>query len=69
MGEATPRPLRIKELIIVGKTICVVCAWRETCQKKFSISARDIKCADYVKDLSIKEEKEEKPQKSETKNK
>ncbi len=53
----------------MGKTICVVCAWRETCQKKFSISARDIKCADYVKDLSIKEEKEEKPQKSETKNK
>jgi hypothetical protein len=40
-------------------TICAVCAWRATCQKKFSISGRDARCADYVKDLSIKEEKEE----------
>lgn len=53
----------------MGKTICVVCAWRETCQKKFSISGRDIQCADYVKDLSIKEEKEEETQKAEPKKK
>jgi len=41
------------------RTICAVCAWRATCQKKFSMSGRDVRCADYVKDLSIREEKEE----------
>ena len=49
--------------------ICIVCAWRATCQKMFSVSGRDIKCADFVKDVSIKEEavkedqiKEDKPE-------
>jgi hypothetical protein len=41
-----------------SNTICVICAWRATCQKKFSISGRDVKCADFVKDVSIKEKKE-----------
>jgi hypothetical protein len=36
-------------------SICAVCAWRETCQKKFSVSGRDIRCADYVKDVTIKQ--------------
>lgn len=35
------------------KEICVICAWRATCQKKFSISGRDIKCPDFVRDLSL----------------
>jgi len=40
--------------------ICAVCAWRATCQKKFSISGKDIRCPDFVRDLSLKpEEKEE----------
>jgi hypothetical protein len=38
------------------KEICVLCAWRENCNKKFSISGRDVRCQDFVKDLSIKEE-------------
>lgn len=38
--------------------ICVVCAWRATCQKKFSISGKDMNCSDFVRDVSIKEEKE-----------
>jgi len=42
----------------VGKTICVICAWRETCQKKFSVSGNDTRCVDFVKDLSIKEDPE-----------
>jgi hypothetical protein len=36
------------------KEICVLCAWRENCNKKFSISGRDVRCQDFVKDLSIK---------------
>jgi hypothetical protein len=35
--------------------ICAVCAWRATCQKKFSISGRDMRCPDFTKDLSIKD--------------
>lgn len=42
----------------MDKTICAICGWRETCQKKFSISGRDMKCSDFVRDVSIKEEKE-----------
>ena len=40
------------------QTICVVCAWRATCQKMFSMSGRDMKCADFVKDVSVGKEKE-----------
>lgn len=40
------------------KEICVLCAWRENCNKKFSISGRDIRCPDFVKDLNIKEDDE-----------
>ncbi len=34
--------------------ICAVCAWRADCQKKFSVSGRGIRCADFVKDESLK---------------
>lgn len=40
--------------------ICAVCAWRATCQKKFSISGKDIRCPDFVRDISIKEDEAEK---------
>lgn len=36
------------------KQACSFCAWRETCQKKFSVSGRDVRCPEYVKDLQIK---------------
>lgn len=39
--------------------ICAICAWRETCQKKFSVSGKDMRCAEFVKDITIKEEAEE----------
>ncbi len=46
--------------------VCAVCAWRATCQKKFSISGKDMRCPDFVKDMTIKEktaEEKEKEQK------
>jgi len=55
--------LKLKELNIMEKTICVICAWRADCQKKFTVSGKGMKCVDFVKDLSIKEEKEEQPEK------
>ena len=42
----------------MGTNICAVCAWRETCNKKFSMSGKDTNCSDFVKDVSIKENKE-----------
>ena len=43
--------------------ICAVCAWRATCQKKFSVSGKDFRCAEFVRDVTIKEEKEEEKEK------
>jgi len=31
------------------QTICAICAWRADCQKKFSMSGRDMRCIDFVK--------------------
>lgn len=36
------------------KNICAICAWRETCQKKFSLSGKDMRCSDFVEDIAIK---------------
>ena len=48
--------------------ICAVCAWRETCQKKFSVSGKDMRCAEFVRDVSIKQESaEEESEKKESK--
>jgi hypothetical protein len=37
------------------KTVCVVCAWRQDCQKKF-LRSQDLssRCPEFTKDLSIK---------------
>jgi hypothetical protein len=39
--------------------ICAICAWRATCQKKFSVSGKDVRCPDFVKDVSIEKDKKE----------
>ncbi|MBI4823815.1 MAG: hypothetical protein HY805_06260 [Nitrospirae bacterium] len=39
--------------MIETPNICAVCAWRATCQKKFSISGKNIRCPDFVKDASL----------------
>lgn len=36
-------------------SICVICAWRATCQKRFSIKAGQ-RCPEFVRDITIKEE-------------
>lgn len=51
------------------QNICVICAWRATCQKKFSVSGKDFKCADYVRDVSIKIETADEEEKSDIKKK
>jgi len=39
---------------------CSLCAWRANCKKKFSISGKNIRCPDFVRDISIKQEKVDK---------
>ncbi len=41
-----------------NQNICIICAWRETCQNKFSVSGKDFRCTDYVEDVSLKKEKD-----------
>lgn len=40
------------------KNICVICAWREHCQKRFSLPA-GANCPDYTRDVTIKEKAKE----------
>jgi len=44
-----------EEVVSDRETIeqCSICAWRANCQKKFSISGRDIRCPDFTRDISI----------------
>jgi hypothetical protein len=40
------------------KRYCSICAWRENCQKRYSImtdASGCVRCLDYSRDLSIKE--------------
>jgi hypothetical protein len=39
------------------KQLCIICAWRQTCQKQFSMKAGQ-KCPDYCKDVTIREPEE-----------
>jgi len=46
--------------IIMGteKRYCSICAWRENCQKRFSVSTDTqgfVHCPDYTRDISIKD--------------
>jgi hypothetical protein len=49
-----------------NKNICMICAWRQTCIKRFSIT-KDSKlhCPDFTRDVTIKDEEEEKNQSTE----
>ncbi|MEJ2325169.1 MAG: hypothetical protein P8Y77_10415 [Nitrospirota bacterium] len=45
--------------------ICSVCAWRDTCKKRFSLSGRDVRCPDFVEDVSFEKESDEQEEKAE----
>lgn len=36
------------------RQFCAVCAWRETCAKKFCVPDGGAKCPDFTRDISIK---------------
>jgi hypothetical protein len=33
---------------------CAVCAWRQTCAKKFSVPDGGARCPDFTRDVTIK---------------
>ncbi|MCA1961244.1 MAG: hypothetical protein LDL33_10645 [Desulfomonile sp.] len=41
------------------RTICVICAWRATCNKKFSMDgSTTTRCPEFTKDVTLKVPKE-----------
>ena len=45
-------------MAIVDKRYCAICAWRASCQKKFSVSTGadgNVHCPDYTRDMAIKD--------------
>jgi len=37
------------------RTLCVICAWRSTCDKKFLMDgATTTRCPDYTRDVTLK---------------
>ena len=42
------------------KTICVICAWRQTCNKKFLMDgASTTRCPDFTKDVTLRSDDSE----------
>ena len=40
------------------KKLCLICAWRETCVKKFRFSdGVALNCIDFTRDVTLKQEK------------
>jgi hypothetical protein len=47
-----------------GAAMCLVCAWRENCKKKYAVQESPTRrCPDFERDLTIKPEPEEPPAK------
>ncbi len=45
-----------------GKTLCVLCAWRAGCNKKFSMDgATTTRCPEYTRDVTLKDPQEDAP--------
>jgi hypothetical protein len=43
------------------RSLCVMCAWRQACNKKFTMDgATTTRCAEYTRDITLKQTNEEK---------
>lgn len=38
---------------------CVICAWRGTCAKKFSIDEGGLHCPDYTEDVQLRRQRQD----------
>ena len=39
----------------MSRQSCLVCAWRENCNKRFSVCDGGARCPDFSRDVSIKD--------------
>ena len=39
----------------MSRQSCAVCAWRENCNKRFSVCDGGTRCPDFSRDISIKD--------------
>jgi hypothetical protein len=39
----------------MSRQSCAVCAWRENCNKRFSVCDGGARCPDFSRDISIKD--------------
>ncbi len=46
---------------IGAKEMCAVCAWRRNCKNKFKVSAGKAHCPDFIRDVQLKADDEQKP--------
>lgn len=37
------------------QNLCPVCAWRETCRRRFLLSGSVMRCPEFVRDVTIKD--------------
>jgi hypothetical protein len=42
-----------------ARKLCVTCAWRENCAKKFSMDSSSMHCPDYSEDVALRKRNEE----------
>ena len=42
----------------MARQSCAICAWRETCAKRFSVSDGGTRCPDFSRDITIKDQEE-----------
>jgi hypothetical protein len=51
-----------------NRTLCVICAWRQVCKKKFSMDgATTTRCIDFTRDITLKPHTEKQSTESEHK--
>jgi hypothetical protein len=57
-NDCGSRLLREAAFIRVEKQYCSICAWRQNCQKRFSVitdASGCVRCPEYSRDLAIKD--------------
>lgn len=42
----------------MARQSCAICAWRETCAKRFAVTDGGSRCPDYSRDIRIREQPE-----------
>ena len=58
MGAAIVSETALEDGMSGEKELCIICAWRATCQKQFSLKAGQ-RCPEFSRDFLVKDKAEE----------